>query len=124
MKIYMAVSQFPADNQMTLFFRCIQWASRGRDIKKNKKIAAQWQDIGNVTVLNNALVFIDWLTKYAAKNLSNGLETRMISMYCFGLKTDFLPRKVIFEVSFWIPVSLLEDILKYIAVLPDTKGAI
>lgn len=48
----------------------------------------------------------------------------MISMQCFGLKTNFLSRKVIFEVSLWIRVSLLEVILKYISVLPETKGAI
>lgn len=70
-------------------------------------------------------VGIYWLAhQICSNNLSNGLETRMISMQCFGLKTNFLSRKVIFEVSLWICVSLLEVILKYISVLPETKGAI
>lgn len=48
----------------------------------------------------------------------------MIYMQCFGLKTNFIRRKAIFGVSFWIPVSLLEDILKYISMLPENSAAL
>lgn len=65
MKKYMAVSQFPAENQKTLSLNAYNELQEAK-VSNKKKSPAKWQDIKNVAALRDALVFIDWLTKYAA----------------------------------------------------------
>lgn len=121
-KRYMAVSQFPADNQMTIFSDAYNKLQETKVANKKISCRVTWH---RKCDCSQQCIDIYWLShQMCSNNLSNGLETRMISMQWFGLKSNFLLRKVIFEVSLWILISLLEDILKQISVLPETKEAI